>query len=110
MSAISQTPPTWDVPFRLNRDGTVAEVPQGSVNDVGNQIYNVLTCPQGAALNKPDFGIPSPLFGTVPLNLTGVVKAVQRLVPTASVEAVQQALEQLQQPQSVVAVTGTVQS
>jgi hypothetical protein len=107
MSSTTGAPPQWDVPFRLNGNGTVAEVDQGSVNDLGNQIYNVLTCPQGAALNRPDFGIPSPLFGPAPLDLTAIVKAVQALVPGATVTAVQEAVTQLQ---TNVTVVGTVES
>lgn len=108
MSISNGSTPQWDSPFRINPDGLVAEVAQGSTEEIGGQIYNVLTCPQGAALSDPDFGIPTPLFGSLPLNTAAIVKAVQALVPGATVAAVQQQIDRLQQNPTVVDVTGTV--
>ena len=78
------TTPQWDYPFRIDVDGTVASVEQGSVVDVAACVANILVCDQGAKLGDPQFGVPSLLFRGVPLNTTQVLAAVQRLEPRAT--------------------------
>lgn len=108
MSTSAPVVPQWDAPFRLDQTtGKVVEVEQGSPQDVAAQIYNVISCPQGAALNQPSFGIPFPLFQSLPLDLNAIVKAVQTLVRDATIEAIQQTLADATSTVNVT-VTGTV--
>lgn len=85
--------PQFDVPFRIGKNGQVATVEQGSAEEVGAQIYNVIACPQGAKLNDPTFGIPSPLFAAMPLDTSGIANAVQAQVPGATIDVIQRALD-----------------
>lgn len=108
-AATPGVPQNFDAPFRFNADGTVASVDQGSPADVGAQLYNVVTCQQGSAPFDPAFGVPWPLFQTMPLDLKALVAAAQRLVPGATVSAVQEALTRVTHPQqATVDITATV--
>lgn len=102
--------PQFDAPFRLDSKGQAVTVEQGSPEDIAAQIYNVIACPQGAKQNDPTWGIPSPLFGPVPLDLNGIVKAVQALVPGATVEAVQRAVGNYSTVDVTLTATGGVQA
>lgn len=76
--------PQFDAPFRLNPDGTPALVEQDSPQDVGACIYNISVCLQGEKLGDPNFGVPSLLFQTVPLQTQTKIAAIRRLEPRAS--------------------------
>jgi hypothetical protein len=88
--------PQFDAPFRLDLNGKPVMVEQGSPEDIGAQIYNVLSCVQGAKLNDPSFGVPSPLFGPIPINLSAMIKAIQAQVPGANVSAIQESVGSFQ--------------
>jgi hypothetical protein len=93
MSAIIPPAPCIDAPFRLDGDGQLVTVPAGSQEEINAQIYNVLTCPQGAKFGDPDFGIPFLPGQALPLNLVPVVQAIQDQVSAAvDVSAVEAAI------------------
>jgi phage baseplate assembly protein W len=96
-SAATGVPANFDAPFRLNADGTVATVAQGSPADIDASIYNILACPQGGKLHDPAFGIPSPLFDAFPVGTAAIVAAIQKLEPRASAVQITQTLNQLRQ-------------
>src|ERR1035437_3878900 len=73
----------FDAPFRLGVDGKPVMVAQNSPEEVGAAVYNILVCPQGAKLADPMFGMPSPLFQPTPLDLTAILRTLQRLEPRA---------------------------
>lgn len=103
--------PQFDSPFRLGSDGQPVTVEQFTAEDYGAQVYNVLVCPQGAKLGDPDFGIPWPVFDLLNLDVQAIADAVQRLVPDASIDVVQEQLERVAQLQPVqVDVTAQVES
>jgi phage baseplate assembly protein W len=80
------TTPQFDAPFRLDHDGQVATVEQGSPADVAACVYNIAVCPQGAKLGDPAFGVPSLLFNTIPLNTSGLLAALRKFEPRATLE------------------------
>jgi hypothetical protein len=93
MSAIVPAAPCIDVPFRLDVNGQLVTVPAGSQEEINAQIYNVISCPQGAKLGDEDFGIPFLPGQSLPLNLAPLVAAIQDLVPAAvDVTAVEAAI------------------
>jgi hypothetical protein len=101
--------PCIDAPFRLDAKGRIATVPAGSQDEIDAQIYNVLVCPQGAKLGDPDFGLPSPLGQSLPLNLTDLIKAIQDQVPAAvDVTAVESAILATRPQATSVTVTAQV--
>lgn len=101
------TIPQIDAPFRLDANGHIAVVQQDSQQDVGACLYNAVICPQGAKLNDPSFGIPLILFGTMPLDLSGVIAALQALDTRFSSLTAQQVLDALNDAETV---TLTVQA
>jgi hypothetical protein len=78
--------PQFAAPFSVGDDGLVKTVEQNSVDDVAACVYNIITCPQGMKPGDPQFGIPWPLFQTVPLNTGAILSAVQRIEPRADVQ------------------------
>lgn len=71
-------PRHFDAPFRLGPDGQVVTVEQGSPEEIGAAILNVISCLQGEKLEDPQFGIPNILFKN-DVDLDAVIQAVQRL-------------------------------
>jgi phage baseplate assembly protein W len=74
------------VPFRLNSDGTVATVTQGSDQANAEQIGVILATIQGEREMQPGFGIPDPAFN----GIAGGVVAAQIALwgPDVTVDAV----------------------
>jgi hypothetical protein len=94
-------PPQFDAPFRLDTSGHPVMVEQDSSEEIGAAVYNIVICPQGAKLNDPTFGTPSPLFGNAPLDTTAIIKAVQAREPRANATAVQETIRVVQAAQPV---------
>ena len=82
-ASLSVDLPQFDGPFRLNPDGQVAVVEQDSPAEVGVAVLNILVCPQGANTTDPAFGVPSLLFGSLPVDLTDIQAAVTGQEPRA---------------------------
>ncbi len=82
------TTPQFDAPFRLDATGVPVTVEQDSIADIAACVYNILSCPQGFKTGDPQFGIPPLLFKTVPLNVTGIAAAIQRLEPRATTQII----------------------
>jgi len=76
--------PHFNSPFGLGTNGRVLVNDQNSISDVESAIFDILVCPLGAKLGDPTFGIPSPLFSTVPLDTSGILQACQQLEPRAT--------------------------
>ena len=111
MSVSSVQPPVFDAPFRLDQTGQVVVVEQDSPAEIGAAVYDVIVCPVGANIADPGFGIPSPIFASVPLDTTAIAAAVQALEPRASTTVVQQAISRVQALQPVeLDVTSQVQA
>lgn len=115
-SAPADTTPQFDVPFRFDSNGLVATVEQDTLGDIGGRVYNVLTCIHGEKLADPSFGIPSPLFrliGTNGVPTQDLVSEIERQVPEATIEIIQQALQYVTTPQvatlNIVASVGVIQ-
>jgi hypothetical protein len=70
-------------PRSLNPNGSVVVNEQDSLENVAACVYAIATCEVGQMPLIADFGIPSPLFQTVPLDLTEIVKAVSAQEPRA---------------------------
>lgn len=78
--------PHFAVPFTLTDDGTdVAVVDQGSAEEIRTCERVIASCPIGARIERPDFGIPWPLFKTQPLDVTGVQAALRNLEPRGEI-------------------------
>lgn len=78
-------------PRRLDVHGKVVVNEQDSVEHVAACVYAIATCVTGQMPLIPTFGVPSPLFRSVPLDLTALVKAVGDQEPRAHVTATEQA-------------------
>jgi hypothetical protein len=96
--------PHFDAAFRLGPNGKPVVVEQDSPQDVGQCVYDVLVCPEGAKLGDATFGVPSPLGSGLPLDLSSWTQALNRLEPRASY-TVDQLLTLAQQGQDAVTVT-----
>lgn len=99
--------PQFGGPFRLGRDGKPVTVQQDTPEEIGAAIYNIVTCPQGAKFGDPEFGVPSLLFQTAPLNMDALIAAVQRWEPRASL-AVSEHADALSQAIRDVALVGVI--
>lgn len=89
------TLPHFAGPFQLKANGKPVVVQQDSPEDIASSLYNILLCPQGAKLDDPTFGIPTPLFGTFPLNWAPALAAVADLEPRAQTTSLAQQLNSL---------------
>lgn len=89
------TLPHFAGPFQFKANGKPVVVQQDSTEDVASSLYNILLCPQGAKLDDPTFGVPSPLFQTFPLNWTATLAAVAELEPRAQTTSLAQQLNTL---------------
>ena len=63
--------------FAIGQKGT-AVVEQGSEGDLLARAKNVCVCPIGFREDNPEFGIPSLLFKTIPLDISSVQTEVER--------------------------------
>jgi hypothetical protein len=81
--------PHLDLPFRFV-NGELACVDQDSVDDYENQVMAVVLCPVGFRDELPEFGIPEPEFGRIPLDTTGIQAAIDEWVPNSHVDITQQ--------------------
>jgi hypothetical protein len=89
--------PHFDWPARLDATGKFVVDEQNSTGDVASCVTNAVSCPPGALLGNPTFGVPSALFQTQPINMQPILTAVQAIEPrvqqlsavaaTAAVEA-----------------------
>lgn len=70
-------------PFALGADGKPLVCAQDSPQDIASSVYNIVVCPQGAKLSDPGFGIPDPLFGRTPLDVSGIEAAIVAQEPRA---------------------------
>lgn len=77
--------PQCAAPFTIGKNGTET-VEQGSVEADAAHIYNVAVCPQGFRDDLPEYGIPSLLWQTLPLDLTALEEALHRWEPRANLE------------------------
>lgn len=91
----SVTLPHFAGPFQFMANGKPVVVQQDSTEDIASSLYNILICPQGAKLDDPTFGIPTPLFGTFPLNWSPALAAVADLEPRAQTTSLAQSLNAL---------------
>jgi phage baseplate assembly protein W len=83
--------PHFKYPFRfVNNKADVVE--QDSEDDILSCVEVILRCPINHRDDKPEFGIPDPLFREVTqqLNITDIEEAVLRWEPRADVEFSQQ--------------------
>ena len=76
--------PHFNSPFGLGTNGRVIVNEQNSISDVESAVLDIMLCPQGAKLGDPNFGIPWPLFQTIPLNTSGIYNAVTQQEPRAT--------------------------
>lgn len=90
------------VPFALDpATGIPKVVEQDSPAEIGGAINNIMVCPEGAAVNNPNFGIPVPLFDLLDIDTAAIVAAIQTLEPRATTDVVQETIEQVTHPQQV---------
>lgn len=77
-------------PWALGPTGKVAVNEQDSVEEVAACVWAIATCVKGQMHMLPDFGVVSPLFQTVPLDLSQIVAAVEAQEPRAKIMATEQ--------------------
>ena len=68
--------PTFKAPFGFNAKGRSEEVEQESPEGLTSRAYNVAVCAVGFREDLPEFGITSPLFRNVPLDLAVIQSQV----------------------------------
>lgn len=76
-------------PFALGADGKPLVCAQDSPQDIASSVYNIVVCPQGAKLSDPGFGIPDPLFHTIPLDTSQIQTAIEAQEPRAEISITQ---------------------
>lgn len=79
------TNPHLDYPFRFAASGHAAANEQGSATDVVSGVAVALLTPYGYRVDEPDFGARPEIFGTLPLDLDAISRAVEQSEPRASV-------------------------
>lgn len=55
--------PVFDYPLRMEADGTLAVVEQGSLEDVRASIHMLIRTQRGSRPLAPDIGVDDPTFG-----------------------------------------------
>ena len=68
--------PHWGFPFARG-----SYVEQDSAEHVGACEARIVSCPVGARQERPEFGIPWPMFAQLPLELGPIQAAMQRFEP-----------------------------
>jgi len=79
------TLPHFAFPFRRS-NGRVAVVEQRSPEHITGQEFAVVVTPMGFRDERPDFGWEWPEFVNVPVDLSGLRDAFQRLVPDSDAD------------------------
>jgi hypothetical protein len=74
--------PQCAAPFTIGPGG-VETVEQGSLQNQQDNIYNIAVCPQGFRDDLPEFGIPSLVWQTLPLDLGALEESLHRYEPAA---------------------------
>jgi phage baseplate assembly protein W len=77
--------PHFAAPFRLTTAGAAVDE-QDSLQEVQACVMNAVACPQGYRLDLPAFGIPDPLFQTVPIDTEQIRQAVSRYEPRPDIQ------------------------
>jgi hypothetical protein len=72
------TTPHFAFPYNFNAKGQSVVVEQDSPGDLLARAANVAVCPVGFREDNPEYGIPSLLFQTVPLDIHGTQEAIAR--------------------------------
>ena len=74
--------PHFSFPFQRQTSpgaGTLVAVDeQGTVEEIESNEARICVCPVGARTARPEFGIPWPLFGPVPIDLAPIQAAMQQ--------------------------------
>lgn len=79
--------PQFAVPFSVV-DGTVQEIEQDSLEEVGDCIEAILRTPEGSRIDAPDFGRPDLVFtqvGARAVNAEPYLRVIEEQEPRASV-------------------------
>ena len=70
--------PHFAFPYSFDSKGRSTVVEQDSPGDLLARAANVAVCPVGFREDNPEYGIPSLLFQTVPLDTQGTQEAIAR--------------------------------
>lgn len=75
--------PHFGWPFTFSPETGVAVVEQDSLDEIMANVRLIVSCPLGAWLDVPSFGVPSPLFAQAPVNTSGIEQAIVQWEPRA---------------------------
>jgi|GEM_PF-2581324 len=70
-------------PMSFNSRGVAATVEQGSAEEISQCVLNIVLCEPGFRADLTTFGVPQPLFQTLPLDLAPFQLAIERWEPRA---------------------------
>ena len=103
---MSDTPYHFGSPFKweinsLKNEATANNKEQESEGGILANSYNVCVFEEGFREDLPEFGIPSVLFETVPLNLEAIEQAIGRWEPEAIPQITEEALSIAEQSQRI---------
>lgn len=84
--------PHWQYPATFNVATGVGVVEQDTIGEVFANVQKIANCPVGACPEAPGIGVPSIVFGQVPLDPTPIVNAIQAQEPRATIAALSQAM------------------
>jgi phage baseplate assembly protein W len=70
-------------PMSFSAKGVAKTVVQGSSEEITSCVLNTVLCEEGFREDLPEFGVPSLLFQTVPLQLAPFEAAIKRWEPRA---------------------------
>jgi len=62
----------------FNTKGIASTIVQGSAGNLDERVLNVLLCEEGFREDLPEYGVPSLLFGIVPLDVAPFQAAIER--------------------------------
>lgn len=83
--------PHFALPFRFGLPH-VAVTEQDSIDEIGDCVLAVLSCPLGYRVELPDFGVADPTFSTPSVDLDSLRESVELWEPRAVV-ALEQAMD-----------------
>lgn len=82
--------PQCAAPFAVGPGGDAVLVEQDSDANAAANVYNIAVCPQGFRDDLPEFGVPSLVWQTLPLDLGALEEALHRWEPECDLALEQQ--------------------
>lgn len=88
LGTVKRRIPILSLPLRLEGE-SLATVAYGSVEDVAQCVYAIVSYERGSRLEDVQFGVDDPTFEAIPLDVSEWLTAIARYEPRAAVRTAQ---------------------